>query len=128
MGDRQYHFGNVYGPVHAGQGDQYVAGRDQVIGAPPQILEELARVRTGLDELRLTGAERAAADRELAAAEAAVRRPEPDKDAAGSHLTALVRGLTQAGALATAGTALVQALHGLAAWAGPAAAGLLALL
>jgi hypothetical protein len=128
MGDRQYHFGNVYGPVHAGQGDQYVAGRDQTIGAPPQVLAGLTELHRALDELRLTGAERKAADQQLAAAEDAVRRPEPDRTAAGSHLTRFAQGLKDAGALATAGTALVQSLRTLATWAGPAAAGLIALL
>jgi hypothetical protein len=128
MGNGQYHFGNVYGPVHAGQGDQYVAGRDQTIGAPPQVLADLDQLRRLLDELRLTGTERKAADQELAAAEAAVRRPEPDRAAAGSHLTRFVRGLTEAGALATAGTAFVQSIHALATWLGPAAGALLTLL
>ena len=128
MGDRQYHFGNVYGPVHAGQGDQYVAGHDQFIGVPAPVLDSLERIRGTLDELRLTGAERAAAERELAATENAVRRAEPDRGAAGSHLSTLVQGLKDAGALAAAGTAFVQAIHTLAGWLGPVGAGVLALL
>jgi hypothetical protein len=124
----EYHFGNVYGPVHAGHGDQYVAGRDQFIGAPAQVLESLGRIRETLDGLRLTGTERAAAERELSATEDAVRRPEPDRAAAGSHLSRLVQGLKDAGALATAGTALVQSLHAVATWLGPVGAGIIALL
>ena len=124
----EYHFGNVYGPVHAGHGDQYVAGRDQVIGAPPQVLESLERIRETLDGLRLTGSERAAAERELSAVEDAVRRPEPDRAAVGSHLSRLVQGLKDAGAPATAGTSLVQSVHALATWLGPVGPGIVALL
>jgi hypothetical protein len=57
-----------------------------------------------------------------------VRRPEPDRAAAGSHLSRLVRVLKEAGALAIAGTALVQSLHVLAGWLGPVGAGIIALL
>ena len=127
MGD-QFSFGTVHGPVNAGSGTQYVAGRDQVIGAPAEVVAELTRLRRSLDDLRLTGAERQAADRELAAAEEAIRRAEPDRAAAGSHLSRFVQGLKDAGALATAGTAFVQSIHSLATWIGPLGAGIIALL
>ena len=134
MGDR-FSFGTVHGPVNAGSGtqniagrDQYVAGRDQIIGAPAQVLADLVELRRALDELRLTGPEREAADRELSAAEEAVRKPEPDRAAAGSHLSRFVQGLKDAGALATAGTAFLQSIHALANWIGPVGAGIVALL
>jgi hypothetical protein len=134
MGD-QFSFGTVHGPVNAGSGrqniagrDQYVAGRDQVIGAPAEVVAELALLRRSLDDLRLTGPERAAADQELAGAEEAVRRPEPDRAAASSHLSRFVQGLKDAGALATAGTAVLQSIRALATWIGPVGAGIIALL
>jgi hypothetical protein len=134
MGD-QFSFGTVHGPVNAGSGtqniaggDQYIAGRDQVIGAPAEIVAELARLGRSLGDLRLTGAERQAADQELAAVEEAVGRAEPDRAAAGSHLSRFVQGLKDAGALATAGTAFVQSIHALATWIGPVGAGIIALL
>jgi hypothetical protein len=134
MGD-QFSFGTVHGPVNAGSGtqniaggDQYIADRDQVIGAPAEVVAELARLRRSLDELRLTGTQRQAADRELAAAEEAIRRAEPDRAAAGSHLSRFVQGLKDAGALATAGTAVLQSIHALATWIGPVGAGIIALL
>jgi hypothetical protein len=134
MGDR-FSFGTVHGPVNAGSGtqniagrDQYVAGRDQIIGAPAQILADLVELRRALDDMRLTGAERQAADQELAATEEAVQRAEPDRAAAGSHLSLFLQGLKDAGALATASTAFVQSIHALANWIGPVGAGIVALL
>jgi hypothetical protein len=108
-------FGNVSGPVNTGSGNQYVAGRDQYVAgrdqhigsAAPEVAAELDRLREALDELRLTGGERKAAEGHLAAAEQAL----PDRAAAGSHLKRFVDGLKDAGALATAGTALVTTLR-----------------
>ncbi|MBM2618524.1 hypothetical protein JIG36_23490 [Actinoplanes sp. LDG1-06] len=115
-------FGNVHGPVNTGSGNQFVAGRDQYLagrdqhigGAAPQLTQEIDRLREALDELRLTGAERKAAEARLDEAERAL----PDKAAAGSHLQRFAAGLRDAGALATAGTALVTSMRALGALVG----------
>jgi hypothetical protein len=60
--------------------------------------------------------------------EEAVRRPEPDTEAAGRHLQSLTAGLKEAGALAAAGVTAVESIARIAHWLGPVAAGVLALL
>ena len=136
-------FGNVHGPVQTGSGvqntagrdqnvafgDQNVAGRDQtVLGGSREMLAELAGLRRALPELRLTPAERARAERELAAVEHAMRGREPDRGAAGRHLHAFTAGLKEAGALASAGTTVAESIGRIARWLGPVAAGVLSLL
>src|SRR3954471_12559708 len=91
MADRHYDFGGVHGPVQAGDGVQYNAGRDQyvahgsqynagrdqyVAGGPAEMLAEIAALRQALSDLRLTAHERDAAERDLGAAEEALRHDE----------------------------------------------------
>lgn len=137
MGEERYRFGNVQGPVQTGDGvqytagrDQYVAGRDQVVahGQTREVLAELASLREALSGLRLTEAERSSAERDLAALEEAVNRPDPDPAAAGRHLQSFTANLKEAGALATAGVALAESIAKIAHWLGPLGAGVLALL
>ncbi|TKK84500.1 hypothetical protein FDA94_29625 [Herbidospora galbida] len=89
---------------------------------------DLDRLRQALGELKLTSAERRSADRELAAVEQAIRSEEPDRQEAGRHLEAFVSGLERAGALAGAGTTLLDAAARIAAWLGPFGYAVLALL
>ena len=129
-----FRFGNVSGPVNAGSGNmnvgsgsQQVAGRDLVAGnrvdADPGMAAEIEALRGAIAQLRLTTAEREAAEGELGAlAEAG------DKEAAAGHLESFVAGLKKAGALAEAGASLAGPVTKLAAWVGPLAAGALALL
>jgi hypothetical protein len=137
MGEERYRFGNVQGPVQTGDGvqytagrDQYVAGRDQVVahGQTREVLAELASLREALSGLRLTEAERSSAERDLAALEEAVDRPDPDPAAAGRHLQSFTANLKEAGALATAGIALAESIAKIAHWLGPLGAGVLGLL
>lgn len=137
MGEERYRFGNVQGPVQTGDGvqytagrDQYVAGRDQVVahGQTREVLAELASLREALSGLRLTEAERSSAERDLAALEEAVDRPDPDPAAAGRHLQSFTANLKEAGALATAGVALAESIAKIAHWLGPLGAGVLGLL
>ena len=144
MGDERYRFGNVQGPVQTGDGvqytagrdqhvagrDQYTAGRDQVVahGQVGEVLAELASLREALASLRLTEAERSSAEQDLAGLEEAVDRPEPDAAAASRHLQSFTANLKEAGALATAGVAVVEGIAKIAQWLGPLGAGVLALL
>ncbi|WP_327586035.1 hypothetical protein OHA25_02670 [Nonomuraea sp. NBC_00507] len=134
-----FRFGNVTGPVNAGSGTQYVGGHHQVAGrdlhgvAGNQIMNQglhadLEAIRNALGELRLTATERQNAERELSAVEDAVRAETPDREQAADHLQALTSGLERAGALADAGTSLVDALGRIAQWLGPLGAGVIALL
>ena len=129
-----YRFGNVSGPVNAGSGNmnvgsgtQQVAGRDVIVGnrvgADPAVAAEIEALRGAIADLRLTAAEREAAEGQLGAfAEAG------DKEAAAGHLESFVTGLKKAGALASASTSFVESVAKLARWVGPLAAGVLALL
>ena len=144
MSDGYSSFGTVHGPVNSGSGNQnvgsgtqynaggsiYHAGRDQAIAAQSdaEVAAEIAKLRQALADLRLTGTERQAADDELAAAQDALHRPEPDRAAAGSHLATVLRGLKDAGALATAGVVLLESVKSLAAWIGPAGLAIIGLL
>ena len=144
MGEEHYRFGNVQGPVQTGDGvqytagrdqyvagrDQYTAGRDQVVahGQVGEVLAELASLREALAGLRLTEAERSSAERDLQAMEEAVAGPEPDAKAASQHLQSFTANLKEAGALATAGVALMEGIARIAQWLGPLGAGVLALL
>jgi hypothetical protein len=78
--------------------------------------------------LRLTEAERSSAERDLQGLEEAVAGPEPDTKAASQHLRSFTANLKEAGALATAGVALVEGIAKIAQWLGPLGAGVLALL
>lgn len=57
-----------------------------------------------------------------------VAGPEPDTKAASQHLQSFTTNLKEAGALATAGVALVEGIAKIAQWLGPLGAGVLALL
>jgi len=127
-----YRFGNVYGPVNAGGGRQYVAGRDQTVregdGDRRELVTQLAALRDALDGMRLTAGERGMAETELGAVRDALDRDEPDREAAAGHLQRFTEGLRQAGALASAGASVMGALSTLAHWLGPLGAGVASLL
>ncbi|MER5998387.1 hypothetical protein ABT120_07435 [Nonomuraea angiospora] len=134
-----FRFGNVSGPVNAGSGTQYVGGHHQTAGrdihgvaghqlAGQGLHTDLNAIRSALDELRLSAAERRSAERELSAVEDAVGGETPDREQAGRHLQELTSGLERAGALADAGATLIDALGRIAQWLGPLGAGVLALL
>jgi hypothetical protein len=128
MSGDSYHFGNVHGPVNAGSGSQYVAGRDLTVRTAHEALAEVAALRDALGGLRLTESERQAAQGELDGVREALESGEPDREKAAGHLERFTHGLRQAGALASTGTALLGALGSLAHWLGPLGAGVLALL
>lgn len=127
-----YHFGNVHGPVNAGSGRQYVAGRDQTVhegeGNRRELVAQVAALHDALNEMRLTADERGTAESELGAVRDALDRDAPDREAAAGHLQRFTEGLRQAGALASAGVSVVGALSTLAHWLGPLGAGVLGLL
>jgi hypothetical protein len=139
-----YRFGTVSGPVQTGDGNQYtaggnqyvaggnqyVAGRDQAVsaGSSRAMLAELDAIRAALAELRLTAAERAAAERALTAMREELGRRGPNTAAASRHLQSFTTGLKEAGALASAGASLAESIGKIARWLGPLAAGVLGLL
>ncbi|MER5917296.1 hypothetical protein ABT124_44960 [Streptomyces sp. NPDC001982] len=125
-----YDFHDVHGPVNAGNGQQYVADRDQTVYQADhgRLLSEVAALRQVLDGLRLTVEERQSAEGELRAVGDALDRDQPDRDGAARYLEAFTTRLRDAGVLASAGASVVGALSSIAHWLGPSAASVLALL
>jgi hypothetical protein len=105
------------------RGGTYVGGN--VTAAPPGLLNDLDALGAMLEQLRLTGDERAEAERQLGAARAAVEN-EPQQ--AADPLRRFTEILKGAGALATAGAALVGPLTRIGQWLGPVGAAVLQLL
>ena len=130
-------FGDVRGPVNTGdpvnQGGNQVVGSGSIVisggnqngfGTDPALLQALTELRTGLDDLRLTGSERKSAEEDLARVEQAGQ----DKPAAADAFRSFLDRLKQAGALAEAGSQFVESAGKVVRWLGPLAAGAAALL
>ncbi|MCK2237852.1 MULTISPECIES: hypothetical protein [unclassified Crossiella] len=114
-----YDIRGVHGTnVNIGPGQQYVAGRDQHIGPGHELLTEIQSLRRALDDLRLTGAERREADRALDEVAQELQSPQPDRSRIATQTNRLTTLLQRAGALATAGAALLTPLGALTAWLG----------
>ncbi|SHM38882.1 hypothetical protein [Actinacidiphila paucisporea] len=144
MSENNYRFGDVYGPVNAGDGQQYVAGGDQYIvhgdqfiaggdqtvdrSDHRQLLFDVSALQELLADLRLTSGERQSAEGDIAGLRDALDRDEPDREQAGRHLREFAAGLHQAGAIASAGTSLMDAAGRIAHWLGPLGLGAMALL
>jgi hypothetical protein len=88
----------------------------------------VADLRTALDRTPMPGPTRVEAGRVLDEVERELERPQPDKPRIAARLEGLTRLLGSAGALAAAADSLLPVLGKLAAWLGPAGAGLAALL
>jgi len=130
MGDTHYSFGDVHGPVQTGAGHQNVVGGDQVIYREQResLLNEMARVQDAVAQLQLATGARRDVVQALTAVEGALRSDNPDREQAGRSLEAVTVRLQEAGTLASAGSALIDALSRLAHWIGPMGHGVLALL
>jgi hypothetical protein len=85
-------------------------------------------LRTALDRTPMLEGTRVEAGRVLDEVERELQRPQPDKPAIAARLEGLTRLLGNAGVLAGAAGQLLPLLGKLAAWLGPAGAGLAALL
>ncbi|HEV2782987.1 MAG TPA: hypothetical protein VGX25_26675 [Actinophytocola sp.] len=88
--------------------------------------QDLELLTRALAELRLTPAERQRAGRALD--EARVAAAAHDQAGIGGHLRRFTEALKDAGALASAGGSVVEALTRIGRWLGPVGAALLALL
>lgn len=108
------------GQINLGSGNTNV-GRDQVVAT---LTGDLDALDAALRGLRMTDTQRTEAVRALDAFRGAVQ----DKPTASEHLQRFTRVLRDAGALATAGTALVEPLKRIGQWLGPLGAAVLALL
>ena len=110
-------------------GDQHITGGQQAMsmhGSADQAVEQLRAVLAGL---RLDPRTEAAVRGEVEEIDAAVRvSPEPDRLRAAASMERLTRTLSAAGALTTAGAALLTPLRELARWLGPLGAHVLGML
>lgn len=93
-----------------------------------EVRQELTRLQEEIARTALPADARAAAEAAVAAAAAEARRPAPDRARIGRRLREATTVLRDAGALATAGTGLVEGLRRAATVLGPAGKTLLALL
>lgn len=110
---------------HPGNRGGVNAGRDLTVGRP-SLGQDLELLSQALAELRLTTAERKQAARQLHAARNATDAN--DRARIGGHLHSFAELLNNAGALATAGTSVVDALTRIGRWLGPLGAAVLAQL
>lgn len=112
------------GQVNLGTGNTNV-GRDQVTVT---LTGDIDALGAALETLPLTDLQRAEASRALAAFQAAAATSSPNKQTATSHLRRFTTVLRDAGALATAGAALIEPLTRIGRWLGPIGAAVLTLL
>ena len=93
-----------------------------------EVREELTRLQEELARVALPADSRAAAEAAVDAAAAEARRPRPDSERIARLLREAATVAGEAGALASAGTGLVESLRRTATVLGPAGKTLLALL
>ena len=117
------------GVINNVEGSQVVyGGQHGTLVAAEDARRAVRDLRDALAGLPLGGTTAAEARAQVAEIDAAVHAPDPDKPRTAGVLGRLIRLLTSAGSLATAGTALIGPLQALVSWLGPYGAGLLALL
>ncbi|MFI0508466.1 hypothetical protein ACH3Y9_04535 [Streptomyces sp. WSLK1-5] len=97
--------------VHGGQSAEFTAGGQEVRG----LVRDL---RASIEQTPLPPAIEPEIRAELDSLDHEVARPEPDREAVAGRLGRITRLLSSAGALATAGTALIGPLGALAGWLG----------
>jgi hypothetical protein len=110
-------------------GDQTIHGGQHVaISSPAEALTAVEQLRNEIKAMRLPKETEAEAEEHLKEIQRKLEHPEPDKPTIGDRLARLTQLLVSAGALATAGTALVTPISGLATWLGAFGASALGLL
>ena len=111
-------------------GDQrVVGGQHGTLVTTEDALNTVGELRAALDQVALDPETRAAAQGHVEEIESELQeRPEPDRAKVAGVLERLARLLTAAGAVTTAGSALVGPLQALAGWVGALGAPTLALL
>ena len=117
------------GVINNVNGDQVIYGGQHGTMITSEDARRAARdLRDALAGAALDDATAAEARARVAEIDAAVHAPEPDKQRAVGPLQRLVKLLTDAGALATAGAALIGPLQTLAGWLGAHGVAILGLL
>ncbi len=118
------------GVVNNVAGDQRITGGQHgTLVTTEDAVRTVGELRAALDQLDLDGQTSAAAEEHVDAIESGLRRdPGPDRAKVAGILERLTRLLTAAGAVTTAGVALVGPLQALAGWLGSLGAPTLALL
>ena len=106
--------------IHGGQHGTVVTSQDA--------RRAVHDLRDALEGAALDDATAAEARARVAQIDAEVHAPEPDKERAAGPLKRLVKLLTEAGSVATAGAALIGPLHTLAGWLGAHGAAIISLL
>jgi hypothetical protein len=104
------------------EGDQRIHGGQHGTAATAVTVADARRavgeLRDGLATMRLDATMANEARIQLAAIEAAVRAPEPDRSRVARYLRRFTQLMVAAGSLSTAGSALIGPLRTLAGWLG----------
>jgi hypothetical protein len=117
------------GQINNVQGDQHIAGGQHAVFGTDAVARQAARdLRRALAEATIDRRNAAGARRELDEIDAGLGAARPDRHRVAGALERLTRLLSSAGALVTAGAALVEPLRALAGWLGGLGAPVLQLL
>jgi hypothetical protein len=117
------------GVINNVDGDQVIyGGQHGTVVTSEDARRAVHDLRDALAGAGLDDATAAEARARIAEIDAAVHAPEPDRQRAAGPLQRLVRLLTDAGSLATAGTALTGPLQTIASWLGAHGTAILSLL
>lgn len=106
-------------------GDQTIQGGQHVISSPAEALATLEVLRAELETIRMTQAKKRTAKKYVDEMEQQLHQKQPDKPGIADRLSRLTKILLAAGAVVTGGTALGQAIGGLASWLGTLGASVL---
>ena len=109
-------------------GNQTIHGGQHVISSPAEALATLEILRAELETVRMSQAKKRTAKKYVEEMEQQLHQKQPDKPSIADRLTRLTKILVAAGALLTGGTALGQAIGGLASWLGTLGAGIFGLV
>jgi hypothetical protein len=117
------------GVINNVDGDQVIyGGQHGTVVTSEDARRAVHDLRDALAGAGLDDATAAEARARIAEIDAAVHAPEPDRQRAAGPLQRLVKLLTDAGSLATAGTALTGPLQTIASWLGAHGTAILSLL
>lgn len=117
------------GQINNVAGDQYISGGQHAIVISTADARDAAEALSrALSRTALTRRQAAAADTAAVEIEAGMQAEQPDRHRVAAALERLTRLLSAAGALATAGTALLDPIRALAGWLGAMGSSVLHLL
>ncbi len=116
------------GVINNVEGTQTVQVQHGLLAPPPHRLQVVDALRSGVAQATLDLATKREAERQVDDIDEQLRKTRPNKRTVAKRLKKVTEILVAAGAVATGGTALVQAIGSLASWLGTLGDGILGLL